>query len=146
MDRRLFLGGSIAALAAHGKLIAQARRASPGRGDAAMRRLMDAFWDEELELMPETATQLGLDTGIHAATRSRLNDYSSAGRLRWVASRKDRLARLNAIPDAALSPAWATNKAVVAYACEQALAGGTRYRFGEPGRAMRPSRPMSSAS
>ncbi len=142
MDRRLFLGGSIAALAAHGGLIAQVQRAaSPGKGDAAMRRLMDAFWDEELELMPETATQLGLDTGIHAATRSRLNDYSSPGRLRWVASRKDRLARLNAIPDAALSPAWATNKAVVAYAYEQALAGGNRYRFGEPGTGYAPFSP-----
>ncbi len=133
MDRRLFLGGSIAALAAGGPLLAQAGGARAGKADAALHALMDAFWEEELELMPETATQFALDTGRHAGTRSRLNDYSADGRARWVASRKDRLARMAAIPEADLSAPWRTNRQVVAYAYEQALDGGTRYRFGEPG-------------
>ncbi|WP_315762346.1 DUF885 domain-containing protein [Sphingomonas sp. Y38-1Y] len=141
MDRRLFLGASIAALTASTPLLAQSRPAPAGKGDAALRTLMDAFWDEELSLMPETATQLGLDTGRHADARSRLNDYSAAGRLRWIESRRDRLKRMAAIPEADLSPAWRVNRQVVAYAYDQAVDGGTRFRFGEPGTGYAPYSP-----
>ncbi len=141
MDRRLFLGASIVALATGGRLNARTAPARVGKADADMRALMDAFWEEELDLMPETATQFALDTGRHAAARGRLNDYSADGRERWIASRKDRLARMNAIPDGALSPAWRTNREVVAYAYKQAGDGGTRYRFGEPGSGYAPYSP-----
>ncbi len=142
MDRRLFLGASLAAAAAAGgRLNARLRTPEVSKGDSDMRALMDAFWEEELDLMPETATQFALDTGRHAATRARLNDYSAHGRERWIASRKARLARMSTIPDAALSPVWRTNREVVAYAYKQAADGGMRYQFGEPGTGYAPFSP-----
>lgn len=102
-----------------------------GRGDAALRTPMNAFWHEELALMPETATRLGRDTGRHADAGARLNDYSAAGLMRCIDSRRNRLARMAAIPEAKLSPAWRTNGQVVAEAFEQAVDGGTRFRMVE---------------
>jgi uncharacterized protein (DUF885 family) len=80
MDRRDFLASSIA-LAFASALQAPARAAEPGSEAARARALYDAIFEHLLAVAPQTATVLGLDTGRHAAARSRLNDRSAAGRM-----------------------------------------------------------------
>jgi len=128
MDRRqFFAGGSALALLA----LAGHTLASTGPEDVRLRTLLDAFWEEDLDASPETATVLGLDTGVRAAARGKLGDSSAAGRGRWVARHKTRLERLAAIDDTKLSPASKIDKEVVAYAYGRIVEGGAKYEFGE---------------
>jgi uncharacterized protein (DUF885 family) len=80
MDRRDFLASSIA-LAFASVLHTPAEAAEPGSEAARARALYDAIFERLLAVAPQTATSLGLDTGRHAAARSRLNDRSPAGRM-----------------------------------------------------------------
>ena len=79
MDRRDFLASSIA-LAFASALHAPAR-AEPGSEASRARALYEAIFEKLLVAAPQTATSLGLDTGRHAAARSRLDDRSPAGRM-----------------------------------------------------------------
>src|SRR6266436_4011882 len=94
MDRRLFVRWS-AALAAtsmlerNGVAVAAAGAGSPG--DEQLRALLDTFLDEVFDEQPQSATLWGLDSGPHAARRSRLDDYSAQGPGRWLASCNSRL-------------------------------------------------------
>ena len=47
--------------------------------DATLTALFDAFFKEDLQRNPESATQLGLDVGANAALRGKLSDNSAAG-------------------------------------------------------------------
>lgn len=130
MDRRLFLRGT-AALALAGAAPAWAQAATPE--DARLRALLDAFWEEDLDAWPQTATTFGVDVGKRAAQRSRLDDLSSAGRAKWIAAYKARLGRLAAIDPAKLSSMGRTDLEVVSYAYRQGAEGGERFPFGETG-------------
>ena len=83
-------------------------------GDGPINHLFTGLSEALLTDSPETATALSLDKGPRAALKSRLSDSS------WAHVSQDHvtcgawLAKLNAIPDAGLSPAAALNKAVVA--------------------------------
>jgi uncharacterized protein (DUF885 family) len=79
MDRRDFLASSIA-LAFASTLHAPAR-AEPDSEASRARALYEAIFEKLLVAAPQTATSLGLDTGRHAAARSRLDDRSPAGRM-----------------------------------------------------------------
>ncbi|CAN7572349.1 DUF885 family protein [Phenylobacterium sp. LjRoot219] len=128
MDRRLFLQGTTA-LALAGVWTGGAQAATPE--DARLRALLDAFWEEDLDAWPQTATTFGVDVGKRAAQRSRLDDLSSAGRARWIAAYKTRLARLATIDPAKLSPMGRTDLEVADYAYRQGVDGGERFPFGE---------------
>ena len=130
MDRRLFLSGSAAAALVAG-LPARAAAQTPAGEDARLRALLDRFWDEQVAESPESATSLGLDTGANAGLRSRLSDYSAAGREAMFARRKARLARLRAIDRAKLGPDAQVDYDVVAYSLDVAVKGAERFRFGE---------------
>lgn len=83
MDRREFVVSSVA-LAIAGALESPALSAAapdPAHEAARARALYDAIFEDILNVSPQTATQLGLDTGRHAAARSRLDDRSTAGRM-----------------------------------------------------------------
>jgi uncharacterized protein (DUF885 family) len=117
LDRRqLLLSAAAAGLA--GTVPASDALAAPSPGDAALNSYFDGLSNEILDKSPETATYLGLDTGAHAARKSRLSDVS------WAHVENDRvwcrenLAKLAKFPDAGLSPAARLNKAVVVYAME----------------------------
>ena len=96
-----------------------------------MAALMEAMAQEDLRLFPQLATERGLDVGLLAQQRSRLNDESRAARERDFARSAARLAQLNTIPDSALSSAWRLHRNVVAYAYQREVKGGSRYPFGE---------------
>lgn len=129
MDRRVFLG-SAAALAVSGAVAPLSARAATAE-DARLRALLDAFWEADLDESPQSATTYGLDVGKRAGQRSRLDDVSSAGRARWVAARKARLAQLAGIDASKLSPLGRTDLDVVTYAYRTIVEGGERFTFGE---------------
>ena len=100
--------------------------AAPVRAAAAApdaRALIDKLAWQLLELDPSQATSLGLDTGVHAALRGRLDDRSQAGveaRRRFLTRALGELARL---PRGGLDPALRTSVAVTESAFRTALDG-----------------------
>ncbi len=95
-SRRAFLFSSAAAgLAACTPLH---RTGSPGTADAgATRALYEQIFDQMLQIAPETATGLGLDTGTRAGLKNRLTDRAQVGRSGWWGPLIEALPRLRAI-------------------------------------------------
>ncbi|MBS0482176.1 MAG: DUF885 domain-containing protein [Proteobacteria bacterium] len=93
--------------------------AAAGSADA----YLDAVAWKFLDLNPEGATSLGIDTGAHAALRSRLADRSPAGQAALAAMLRDALKGVERIDTAALSPETRTSLAVVNSAFKTALDG-----------------------
>jgi uncharacterized protein (DUF885 family) len=84
--------------------------------------LDDIAWNL-LEHEPERATSLGVDMGVHAALRGRLEDGSSAGQEAYAATLRADLARVRATDTADLDPAIRTSFEVVESAYATALDG-----------------------
>ncbi|UVO51714.1 DUF885 family protein [Sphingomonas sp. SUN019] len=127
MDRRTFLAsGSAAAVAATlpGTAFGQ------GTSDATLRTLLDRIFYDRLNDNPESATQLGLDTGERAGLRSRLSDESLASRARDLTRAKAERASLQAIPRASLSPAARLDYDIVDYQLGRAIGGGETFTYG----------------
>lgn len=73
IDRRHFLASASAGAAAAAAGPALARTAAPSAGsNPALALFMDKYFDAQIDASPETATQLGLDTGARAALKSHL--------------------------------------------------------------------------
>jgi uncharacterized protein (DUF885 family) len=70
--------------------------------DARLAATLDAIAWDILGRSPETLSQLGLDTGPHAAARGKLSDRSPAARARTVAGIAESRRRLAAVPRAGL--------------------------------------------
>ncbi|HEY3951455.1 DUF885 domain-containing protein [Phenylobacterium sp.] len=87
-------------------------------GDPQLSALFDAFFDEGLQLRPESATQIGLDKGKNAGLKARLNDPSSAGRAKARALNDDQLRRLKAIDRTKLAGPDRLNYDVILYTRE----------------------------
>jgi uncharacterized protein (DUF885 family) len=85
--------------------------------------LLDTLAWRMIDLSPESATSLGIDTGVHAALRRRLGDRSHAGQDAQAALLRDALAQVSALPMAGLDPATQTSIAVVKSAFSTALDG-----------------------
>lgn len=85
--------------------------------------LLDALAWRLLDLSPEGATSLGIDTGAHAALRSRLGDRSAAGQERIAALLRDGLKQVASLDPAGLDPATRTSLAVVNSAFSVSLDG-----------------------
>ena len=97
LSRRTFLLSSSAAALA-GCATSGRDGGSLAVGPAAQARAAyDAIFDQLLAASPETATQLGLDTGARAGLKSRLSDPTPAGRLGQYRPIVDALPRLRAI-------------------------------------------------
>ncbi|WP_294305682.1 DUF885 family protein [uncultured Sphingomonas sp.] len=114
-SRRETLAGITALSAA-----ASVRAANPASDVGA---LLDRLAWQLLELVPERATTLGVDTGTHADLRRRLEDRSPAGiaaRQRFLTNGLKQVAR---VPRAGLDPATLTSLAVVESAFRTALDG-----------------------
>ena len=97
--------------------------ASTSLTDDAALSLLDDVGENFLRLFPESATQLGLDTGRRAALRSQLTDRSTEGRQRIAARVRADLARVNALGTAGLSHGTRTSVEVVRSAYATALEG-----------------------
>src|SRR5579864_9184949 len=98
--RNLLASASAAALLP--VLRASAAGVQPSEPAARLNKLMDAFFLEDLNINPESATLLGLDKGDHAVLKSRLSDQSAAGIAARRALNADQLKRLKAIDPAEL--------------------------------------------
>lgn len=123
MERREFLAGAATATLAAwlpAKTFAAGAAAS---GDAAFAALADKLFYDNLLLTPQHATGLGLDTGVRAALRSRLDDKSEAGRAAGEAFDRAGLAAMRGVDPASLSPAVRRQREILAYMFERRLAG-----------------------
>ncbi len=133
MQRREFIGLAASAIAAgYGARPARAAADDSAQSqDQRLRTLLDEFADDELTQRPELATTSGLDVQTRAAARAQLNDYSLAGRERWLSSRSSRLQRLLGVDRDKLSDAARVNYEVVRWQYERELEGGRRFPFGD---------------
>src|ERR1700761_1441694 len=122
IDRRhLLAAGAAAGFAAASDPVSAAApspAAKAGPGDAALNSYFGVVSEHLLATSPETATSYGLDTGKHAALKSKLSDASMAHITEDRVWCRAQLAKLAGFPDAGLSPTARINKAVVKYALE----------------------------
>lgn len=93
--------------------------------------LYAAAVDELMELSPEFATSLGLDTGAKASLRSRLSDRSLEGRKMRKAFDASFLTRLERVDRKALAGLDAVNYDALFYGAKQEAAIDQRFRYGE---------------
>ena len=129
LDRRQVIAAAASAFAVPAGVPA----AETSGADARLRGLFDAFVAEDFAANPETATQLGLDTGVNAALKAKLSDASAAGVAAAKALTRDQQRRLAAVPRADLSRAAKVDYDTVAYTRQSAAAiqafpfGGASY-------------------
>ncbi len=91
--------------------------------DADALARLNEIGENLLRLFPESATQLGIDTGARAALRSQLTDRSAEGRQRIASQLRTDLDRATALELAGLSHAARTSVEVVRSASATALEG-----------------------
>ena len=119
LDRRAFLLSSAVAGAA---TALPAAAAPPPSRSPQLAALFDTLFAENLRQRPESATQLGLDTGANADLRGKLSDSSDAGRAAVRVLTQSQLRRLAAIDRTALSPADRLDLDVVTYTAQSGAA------------------------
>ena len=91
--------------------------------DAEGIRLLDEAAERLLQVFPESATLLGLDTGVRAVLRSQLTDRSAAGRQQIAGIVRADLERASGFNLDGLSPAVRTSIEVLRSAYRTALEG-----------------------
>src|SRR5689334_21526248 len=96
---------------------------SPPPTDADALKLLDDIAANLLQLQPESATSLGIDTGARATLRAQLADRSEAGKQRLAAQVRTDLERVRTFNTDGLSHAMRTSVDVVRSAYTTALEG-----------------------
>lgn len=96
---------------------------SGGASDAEALALLDDVANNLLNLFPDQATSLGLDTGARADLRAKLTDRSAAGQRHIASTVRADLDRLNAVETDGLSYAVRTSVDVAKSAYATALDG-----------------------
>src|SRR5262245_25985329 len=114
-NRREFIAGTGAALAALSGLSACAKRALPRK---AVENPLPGIAEELLADYPENATGLGIDTGARVALKARLSDRSAAGQAAIAKRVAARLERLKGVDASALDAAARIDLDVVTTAHE----------------------------
>jgi len=99
--------------------------------DPALTSALDAAADALLAEYPENATFIGLDSGPHAALRSRLTDRSIEGDAARATACAARLKSLKSIDATKLTGLDRVNLEVTVYAHELADEGYRNFRFGD---------------
>ena len=126
LDRRhLLLAGAAAGLSAAAPkpksgapAAAVARPASPPPPDGPLAEHLSSLAEVLLDRWPEQATSYGLDSGRREGLKFELADTSPSAHIQDGAFCVDALARLNAFPDAGLSPRARLDKETVSYALQ----------------------------
>ena len=124
LTRRESIGAFSAAIALPALTRATSAVAAPAT-EAQARSLLDSMAENLLRLQPAQATSLGIDTGVRAPYRYRLEDRSAAGQARIAATLRTDLARSEAIDTSKLSFPTRTSIEVVKSAYRTALQGFT---------------------
>jgi uncharacterized protein (DUF885 family) len=124
-DLLVLLAAAVAArlvpACAHPNAATSGTPAAPGDADALA--LLDRIAEDYLQLFPDKATSLGVDTGARAVLRSRLPERSRAWKERVAGQVRSDLARVEALSTDGLSHATRTSVAVVRSAYRTALEG-----------------------
>lgn len=120
MDRRSFLkaGGATAAIVpfSAGANAAQTAPATAAAGDAKLNALFEEIFQDRVKRYPELASSLGLDKGVNAGLKSKLDVRPvDQARKEDLALAKKNLAAVEAIAPASLSDSGKLNREVVAY-------------------------------
>ncbi|MGZ8370622.1 MAG: DUF885 family protein, partial [Caulobacteraceae bacterium] len=132
MHRRAFLAtGAAAALgpAVAAPAFAQDALALTGE-NAKLRAMLDGFFEQLIEVSPETATSLGLDKGERAEMKSRLDDVSPGERQRNNDRAGERLAQLKTIDRTKLTGMSVADYDVMLYQLERRAAVNSRFAYG----------------
>ncbi|HEU0311103.1 MAG TPA: DUF885 domain-containing protein [Sphingomicrobium sp.] len=116
------MSAGVAAVALPGCARALTQGAAPS-SEADVVALLDSIGENLLAVAPESATSLGLDTGVRAAYRARLSDRSQAGQDKIASILRADLSRAEAVNSAALSHSTRTSVEVVKSAYRVALDG-----------------------
>jgi len=123
--RQLLLSGAAAWLSA-----AVPRPARAGAPGEPLDRLLGAFVTADLDASPEETTTLGLDVGLRARDRGRLDDRSLASLARERDRIRAQLTQLRAFDPAALRGPDRVHYDVVRFGLEAADAAGRRHDYG----------------
>ncbi len=119
LNRRELLSSAASAALVYSVQSARGAEAGPA---ARLNALMDAFFRENLNQSPESATLLGLDTGANAALKYKLRDESLAGVAAAKALNASQLSRLKAIDASGLSGMDKVNYDTLVYVGESRAA------------------------
>ena len=129
MQTRRSLLASAAALSLASRAGAWARSPTGPAQGAGLDDLLDRFFQENLRLRPESATQLGLDKGADADLKSKLSDASPAGFAAAKMQTQSQIARLRAVDRTGLGQAAQLDYDTVLYTLQSAQAV-QRFEFG----------------
>lgn len=136
MDRRSFLEtaslASLSALLPTSAWVAEAHAADTA-ADTKLRTMLDQFFYASVEESPESASSLGLDKGERAHLKSKLDDYSTAGKSNRLAAARQRLASLRALGREGLSASAQVDFDVVEYQLANVVASGEHFSYGAVG-------------
>src|ERR1700678_2222718 len=128
MNRRDLLAGVGAVTLAAGLSPAGRALAAPG-APAQLDALFDVFVGETMDLQPEFATSLGMDSGARGWEKSKLSDRSPAGAKAQVDLAEGQLRRLDAFEAGGLPRADALNRDVVLYSLRQQVDAARRFKY-----------------
>jgi uncharacterized protein (DUF885 family) len=117
-NRRDFLVGAGATIAAASVPVRMAHA-----DDASVEKLLAEFSEALMVDYPESATGLGIDTGVRAALKAKLSDRSATGQKAIAQRVAKRLEQMQAIDMSSLSEATRTDLDVMRTAHEFALEG-----------------------
>src|ERR1700733_2391317 len=129
----MMIGTAAAAITARGTRLSAADSPS----SKSLNALFDTFMQENLDLSPLSATELGLDTGVRAHQKSQVDDGSLAGIAKQKQITASQLARLEAFDRNSLSRADAFSYDVVMYGLRTGDASNKASGYG-PAQAGRP--------
>src|SRR6185436_12309109 len=99
--------------------------------NAALRALLDRFFEQSLDESPERTSVLGFDKGARAAAKAKLDDYSLADKTARLARTKAKLAAIRKIDRAHLTGLSVVDYDVVESGFARSASNGTKWTFGE---------------
>jgi uncharacterized protein (DUF885 family) len=134
MDRRTMIFRTAAATALASTSLRVLAQAAQGKAPSpTLSVLFDQFVQENLDISPLLATQLGLDKGARAKQKSQIDDASEAGIEQQKKLIASQLTRLKALDRSSLSPADRMSYDVVLYGLSSADDANRAFTYGPGG-------------
>ncbi len=137
LNRRALLASAAAAGAASvlpGCATTPAGSAGAGGGKAArLNAIYDRTFARQLQLQPELATSLGLDSGANAALKARLSGSRPEDDLAWIAEQRRAVADMARVGRDGLTGIDAVNYDTLNYVYSQAATGASTFDYGTRG-------------
>jgi uncharacterized protein (DUF885 family) len=137
LDRRSFLLSTAAlgatAASSNAAFAAAPVSASDPAEAAKLNALMDKVFNEQLDESPQDVTSLGIDTGVRAPARSKLDNRSAEAIRHRIALRKKWMGEFKGLKRSKLAGMDAVNYDTVTYQSQMNLEGADRFGYGAPG-------------